>query len=595
MKKGVVMKKNVFIRILFVFLAFFGLVIESFAGTKNVEFASVNFVGKLLENNTLSVVQSLDVNFKEEANEFLLPVPAVVRYRDKDDVVRKYVLRVEDVSVKDFDCSFEKSSSSNVNVKIVAADSVFSGKKKFTVSYNVVFPEDRLNEYDFFYYVLLDSEIGGEVKKFDFRIDFEKKIENLSEVSVFSGEKNERTNKLNVDVSFSKSGISGSALNIKNENAISVFMSLPEGYFVGSRRNLHLNVFAYIAFVAACALLVVLIVLILLVKNEKLESAPLAYPPEGISSAEVGFIIDSSADIDDIISLVPYWEAKGIVKIEEKDGGAKVVIKKNADLPENAPSHEKKFFNAIFADSIEFDLSSSGEKLSKGIKSSQNSLKSSFKGEKSLFRDRGTIPFCFAASMLLMLFLKFNSRVEFFGGFGYFAAPVMFLCGMLVALGKKRLVFKKNAFVLSRLITIAAAAALYAVTIFFTNDSDIVISKPLVAIPFALVAFIDILISRLREPTQYNREISAKLLGLKSFIASASCGDEKISEISASDGGYFKKILPYAFVFGLSEKWAAAFDNAEEGKTDASDYLKFFQSKVCDPIYKMYSKIYSRR
>ena len=92
-----------------------------------------------------------------------------------------------------------------------------------------------------------------------------------------------------------------------------------------------------------------------------------------------------------------------------------------------------------------------------------------------------------------------------------------------------------------------------------------------------------------------DREISAKLLGLKSFIASASCGDEKISEISASDGGYFKKILPYAFVFGLSEKWAAAFDNAEEGKTDASDYLKFFQSKVCDPIYKMYSKIYSRR
>ena len=53
MKKGVVMKKSFIIRFVLAFLAFFGLVIESFAGTKNVEFASVNFVGKLLENNLM--------------------------------------------------------------------------------------------------------------------------------------------------------------------------------------------------------------------------------------------------------------------------------------------------------------------------------------------------------------------------------------------------------------------------------------------------------------------------------------------------------------------------------------------------------------
>jgi hypothetical protein len=45
------------------------------------------------------------------------------------------------------------------------------------------------------------------------------------------------------------------------------------------------------------------------------------YPPEGISSAEVGTIIDSSVDAVDMASLIPWFAGQGYISIEEKEKG----------------------------------------------------------------------------------------------------------------------------------------------------------------------------------------------------------------------------------------------------------------------------------
>ena len=573
---------------------------RAFSKAAGYEISSFDLSGKLAENDVLSVSETLDVDFKEPSGEFSRKIPKEIFYRSKDGVNMKYVLEVRDFKVDGFDEDLEIDDSSVFTATAKSGEAKFSGKRKFKISYDIVFPDDRIKDYDFFYYSVLSPEIGAAVKSFKFKVAFDKKIENLSEFSVVSGDRKEKSNKLNVDVDFDKSHFSGSAKDVPENTAVTVFMSLPEGYFVGGKGTFLFSLLAVVSFVSACAVAALMLLLSLFQKSEKFDAEPESEPPAGVSSAEVGFIVDSSADIDDVVSLVPYWASKGIVGIEESelDGKKKVVLKRLSDLPGDAPTYERKFFDSLFASSVSLDLSNLPERVAKGVRSSRNSLSEAFKGDRELFTDKGSVWVCLVSCVFLFLFLKLNTKVEFFGGFGGFSAVLLFVCGLLVSFGKKRLIFGGNSFIMTRLVTLLVASVSTLVTLGFTHSSDIVVPKILVIVPFALVTALDLVVSRLRRPTKYNLEVSGRLLGLKKFIAAASADSEELRAKQESDSGYFKRILPYAAVFGLADKWAAVFDSidssAGEPATSPSKYLRTIQACVYNPIYESYSKAYSK-
>lgn len=69
--------------------------------------------------------------------------------------------------------------------------------------------------------------------------------------------------------------------------------------------------------------------------------------------AMAGYLIDDTANNVDLIALIPYWGAKGCIKVEEIDKPgwfAKDDIKltKLKGLPSEASSYERKVFNGLF-------------------------------------------------------------------------------------------------------------------------------------------------------------------------------------------------------------------------------------------------------
>ncbi|HUH46535.1 MAG TPA: DUF2207 domain-containing protein, partial [Arenibacter sp.] len=95
-------------------------------------------------------------------------------------------------------------------------------------------------------------------------------------------------------------------------------------------------------------------------KDERVIATTTYYPPDQIDPAMVGFLINDRDDDSDLISLIPFWGAKGLVRIEEipKKGlfGSKdVKLVKLGPLPMDAPIYEREIFEGLFGVSGDTD------------------------------------------------------------------------------------------------------------------------------------------------------------------------------------------------------------------------------------------------
>lgn len=77
------------------------------------------------------------------------------------------------------------------------------------------------------------------------------------------------------------------------------------------------------------------------------------YPPDNMDPAMAGFLIDDQGDTSDLISLIPYWGHRGLIRIEEIDkkglfakDDTKII--KLKELPGGEPTYERKMWNGLF-------------------------------------------------------------------------------------------------------------------------------------------------------------------------------------------------------------------------------------------------------
>lgn len=89
-------------------------------------------------------------------------------------------------------------------------------------------------------------------------------------------------------------------------------------------------------------------------KDDDVPSTISYHPPEGMDSALAGFLIDDKEDTADLISLIPYWGARGFLKVEEIEGknwiskdDTKLI--KVKDIPSDAPNYQQTIFYGLFS------------------------------------------------------------------------------------------------------------------------------------------------------------------------------------------------------------------------------------------------------
>jgi uncharacterized membrane protein YgcG len=235
------------------------------------------------------------------------------------------------------------------------------------------------------------------------------------------------------------------------------------------------------------------------------DAIPVAYePPEGLTPAELGTLVDEQVDIEDITSSILDLAVRGYLEIEEleatkflffSDRDFALVKKKEPD-PSLRP-HEMLLLSHLFATGSRVTVSSLKEKFYKHLPELKSSLYQQLSGPRGYFPvspDRVRKGYAIGGGVLLVLgFLVFMVLGRVLPGVALFA------CGVIV-LGFSRIMPRR---------------------------------------------------------TRRGRKTYEEILGFKEFVERVDA--DRLERMGTRSVGQFEKLLPYAIVLGVADQWADAF------------------------------------
>ncbi len=144
---------------------------------------------------------------------------------------------------------------------------------------------------------------------------------------------------------------------LRPHQGITALIYFPSGYLKNGSFMLKMRLFVLnnrVFFLPVGAFFVLLLLWIVIGKDEKRTIMTYYKPPEGVTPAEAGLLIDDKIDNRDLVSLIFYWASKGYLEIEEIEDkksffkGKDYILKKLKELPEDAKEFERVMFYGLF-------------------------------------------------------------------------------------------------------------------------------------------------------------------------------------------------------------------------------------------------------
>lgn len=304
------------------------------------------------EDNTFDITETITANFTEyNKHGIYRKIPLKNSVTRTDGTKSNNNAKITNISVSD---NFKISNKSGYKViKIGDANKTVSGIKTYTIKYTYNIGKDPLRNADELYFNLIGDKWDTSISNVTFKITMPKEFDKT--LLGFSSGKTGSTNSSNVLYNVKGNVISGSLKNSLSSNeALTIRLTLPEGYFVGASLNLDMY---YITVIVFC-LLCVLITYSLWMKYGKddpvIETVEF-YPPEGYNSAELGYLYNGTTSNEGVTSLLIYLANKGYLKIEETeenewdDGENKIIKIIKLKEYDGDNDNEREFFNGLFA------------------------------------------------------------------------------------------------------------------------------------------------------------------------------------------------------------------------------------------------------
>lgn len=539
------------------------------------------FVATVHEDNTWSVTEKVVASFLEPRHGIYQYIDS--RYDDLlDNELYRYYIDVTDVFVPTFTVETEEKDGFHV-IRIGEENRTVSGDVEYTINYKLHFNDDRYAKADFLYASVLGAQWRNEIKDFQFGLQFDKKLPADFEKSfkIHSGELGKKGNSLNVayDIDWEKNRIYGRAQNISHHNAITLRAELPQGFWrVDNSKITSLNKVSKLLFYVAIVLFVVVLSYLYQRRRRKPLTVIEYSAPGDISSAEVGYIMDNVADVSDLSSLIVWWASKGFLKIEEKEvksgllGTKKkeIVLHMLYDLPHDCPYYQRKFWKALFKGSrtecnINHDLSDRGKEVKEAIIALEthfsDNLKLGYLNKTALLLE---VLYAICGSLSIL----YASRVTTYDSdcILVIAPWLVFICGYGYWGYKNsdktlRDFLRENSF--KRVLLLLSMAVMCCFTVFLANDlyNPNNISLPQFAMEGIIAGgwILVLLVRHLRIDTAFRMEKLSKLLGFREFIKTAEL--PMLKSMVDQNPEYFYEVLPFAMVFGLSDKWCEHFAN----------------------------------
>lgn len=540
-----------------------GVISEADAAGEGYSITRFSVDAVVHEDATLDITEQIQVYFTEPRHGIYRDIPLRLKVnREVDGKVKSFLYRVKvsDVQVEGARYELENEGSCR---RIILGDEnqIVSGDQIYTIRYRLDMGDDRISEYDELFYNLIGDGWSVPTDTVNFSVTFEKEAD-ISDAHIYVGAFGEKEEG-RAEVSISGNRIEGTvAEGLRPNEAVSVFLRLPEGYFAGTRTEspLPAAILAGILF-----LLTVYSVIRYFRKRQKRQAVETVefYPPEGLSSAEVGYIIDNRADQKDIISLLFWLAHNGYLtisggKTEKGKKEEEFILHKQKDISSELPMHIQIFFNGLFRKKDDLRLKKVNKHTAEAVADAQKALPSYFIGKRKLSNGKVmavSLVLCLLAAVLTGAGI--GAACAFLSEGSYILmTTIMIVLGIFSVLLAS--IAENGAFTRRR--TRVAAKAVMLILVGAGCAVGMVSALYAWLVPvFCLCGTISIWTAAATQaPTDYKIDVTGKLLGFRRFIETAEL--ERLELLVEEDPDYFYDVLPYAYVFGLTDTWAKKFE-----------------------------------
>ena len=548
------------------------------------------------EDNTFDITEKITANFNVERHGIYRRIPLKNSITRLDGTKSNNRAKISNVTVSER-YTISKENGYEV-IKIGDPNKVITGNRSYTIKYTYDIGKDPLKDADELYFNLIGNEWDTSISNVTFRIKMPKSFDK-SLLGFSTGIKGS-TNNSNISYSVNGNVISGSYTSTLNVGqALTVRLTLPEGYFVGVSSNF--NIYAVISIIIS--LIFVLIAYILWAKygkDDKVIETVEFYPPEGYNSAEIGFLYEGFANTQSVISLLIYLANAGYLKIEEIEEQGIFKSSKSFRITkikeyDGNNENERIFFNGLFKNRNIVDMGKvkeimeeakrNGEKIKftqamelatdtsektsvtssdlydnfyttlNKIKSNLNSKENKNKIFESSAGKKG--------KWLIIMIIAIWALITIKPVIEYSEAENLIFALLFPGIGFSilfSLLFGKNPIIVKIFgliwgLLFGGMPWSFLVLPALKEDPMYLISYIIgIICVAALVIFIKIMPKR----TIYGNEILGKIEGFKRFLETAE--KPQLESLVEQNPEYFYNILPYTYALGVSDKWIKQFE-----------------------------------
>lgn len=519
-------------------------------------------------NNVLDVTENINADFFSPKHGIYRYIPVIcstTRYTNGEYVDRNYRSIISDISVKDGqtgqDVYYKQGRShNNLELKIGDKDETFTGKKSYSIHYKYDIGEDGIKQFDELYYNIIGTGWDTQISNVTFSVTMPKPFDEkkLGFTSGYEGSADSSNVKYSVEGNTITGSVNGTLLP---NQGLTVRLELPNGYFANARKN---SSSAYITFFIFMLIMIALSYLLfyLFGRDDNVYETVEFYPPEGITSAEAGYIIDGSVDNRDIVSLIIYWAGKGYLDIVNESGNDFTLTKRKND-DDSMKIYEQYMFQKLFEFNDTVTADDLKYKFYNTVSFTKSQLKKFYKkdSDNRIFTSSGNTAqrFSYVFAGLCIMPVIYKSILNF--TFSYsealfdsvLASILIYILSATLGNGIQR--YNSDGIKVLIRYSLPYIIVMFIITCFNINYTELIILSIFSTISSGLCTVIG---GFAKKRTKYSNEMLGKLLGLKKFIEFAE--KDRINALVAENPSYFYSILPYAYVLGVTDKWAKKFE-----------------------------------
>jgi uncharacterized membrane protein YgcG len=508
--------------------------------------------------NTLHMEEDVTVRFNTPMHGFYRDIPTLYQmvWQEKDGPVKKnYRIPVRNIAVESWNYAVQEEAN-YTRIRIGDEDKTVEGVQNYRFSYDLPVGEDFLSSRDFLYVNLIGTGFDAAVNEAEFTVTMPKDIDK-DKIWFYTGFEGAVSH----DAVFTVEGNTVHASTTRPlypREGVTIQIDLPQGYFTPPPRTDSALVFMGIAALIALAGAVFYL---LFGRGKRVIRTVEFEPPEGMNPPQTGYIMDGRVDSRDILALIIYWADKGYIRITGRDP---FYINRLHPLPAKSGPGEAAFFNGLFGGYASVSSANCTEKTYQALQAAKSEVARSFEQakEKKLFSHRA-----WKWVLLLLAGLSACPAVIYSGiQAGRLPGEHVFPCLFIFAIGGfaawyivrtagRRRSYRPLKKALSVILCAVLSAALCASLFLFAETPEAV---PVCLVSLAAFSLLTFLSACMPKRTERGGALLGKVLGLKNFIRKA---EKDVLERQVQDNPeYFYHILPYAYVLGVTDKWARQFE-----------------------------------